>query len=154
MTKATRLVTRAFTQTLDRGITLNLLKCFRHFAQAAARIACAVVSVLGILLFGTAEAAAPTFARQIVITEYTPQMYAKAQLSKTEYKCLWQLYYYESRWDSNARNGSMYGIPQGNSIYLKTASPIAQVKWGIKYNQNRHKTMCNALDHFNDKGWH
>jgi hypothetical protein len=138
----------------DKGITLNLLECLKHSAQAAARIACAVVSVIGILLFSTAEAAAPTFERQTIIKEYTPQMYAKAQLTKTEYKCLWQLYYYESRWNSKARNGSMYGIPQGNSIYLKTASPIAQVKWGIKYNKNRHKTMCNALRHFNDKGWH
>jgi hypothetical protein len=138
----------------DKGITLNLLECLKHSAQAAARIACVLVSVLGILLFSTAEAAAPTLARQTIITEYTPQMYAKAQLTKTEYKCLWQLYYYESRWNSKARNGSMYGIPQGNSIYLKTASPIAQVKWGIKYNYNRHKTMCNALKHFNDKGWH
>jgi len=138
----------------DKGITLNLLECLKHSAQAATRIACGVVSVLGILLFSTAEAAAPTLARQTIIKEYTPQMYAKAQLTKTEYKCLWTLYYYESRWDSKARNGSMYGIPQGNSIYLKTASPIAQVKWGIKYNKNRHKTMCNALKHFNDKGWH
>ena len=139
---------------LDKAITLNLLKCFRHFAQAATRIACAVVSVVGILLYGTAEAAAPTIARQIIITEYTPQMYAKAQLSKDEYKCIWQLYYYESRWNSDARNGDMYGIPQGHSIYLKTASPIAQVKWGIKYNQARYNGSCNALTHFKTKGWH
>jgi len=138
----------------DKGITLNLLECLKHSAQAAARIACGVVSVLGILLFSTAEAAAPTLARQPIIKEYTPQMYAKAQLTKTEYKCLWKLYYYESRWNSKARNGSMYGIPQGNSIYLKTASPIAQVKWGIKYNKHRYQTMCGALRHFNDKGWH
>ena len=141
---------------LDKAITLNLLKCFRHLAQAAARIACAVVSVLGILLFGTAEAAAPTFARQIVMTEYTPQMYAKAQLSKTEYKCLGQLYWYESRWDSNAYNKSSgtVGIPQGKSEWLKTASPIAQVKWGIKYNKHRYNGMCNALDHFKKWNWH
>ena len=153
MTKATRLVTWGFTQRLDRGITLSLLECFRHSAQAAARIACAVVSVLGILLSGTAYAYAPTHTL-IEIKRITPKMYAKATLDKSEYKCALELYTKESNWRPNAKNGPHYGIPQGKSIYLKTADPIAQVKWGMRYSKTRYGSMCNALKHFKKWNWH
>ena len=152
MTKATRLVTRAFTQMLDRGITLNLLKCFRHFAQAAARIACAVVSVLGILFISAANAVAPI--HDGIQIQQTPKQYAKAVLPKDEYKCLAILYGKESAWNERANNGPHWGIPQGRSIYLKTATGIEQVKWGIKYNKHRYNGMCNALNHFKKWNWH
>jgi hypothetical protein len=152
MTKATRLVTRAFTQMLDRGITLNLLKCFRHFAQAAARIACAVVSVLGILFISAANAVAPI--HDGIQIQQTPKQYAKANLPLHEYKCALELYTKESNWRPEAKNGSHYGIPQGRSIWLKTADPIQQVRWGIRYSEARYNGMCNALHHFKTKGWH
>ena len=137
----------------DKGITLNLLECFRHSAQAATRIACAVVSVLGILLSGTAYAYAPTHTL-IEIKTITPKMYAKATLNSSQYKCALELYTRESNWRPNAKNGSHYGIPQGKSLYLKTADPVAQVRWGIKYVKARYGSMCQALTHFNRKGWH
>jgi hypothetical protein len=137
----------------DKGITLSLLECFRHSAQAATRIACAVVSVMGILLSGTAYAYAPTHTL-ITVKQITPKMYAKATLPSTQYKCALELYTRESNWRPNAKNGSHYGIPQGKSIYLKTADPIAQVRWGIRYVKARYGSMCQALTHFNRKGWH
>jgi hypothetical protein len=138
---------------LDKAITLNLLKCFRHFAQAAARIACAVVSVVGILFISAANAVAPI--HDGIQIQLTPKQYAKAVLPLDEYKCLAILYGKESAWNPKAQNGPHYGIPQGRSIYLKTADPIAQVKWGIKYNQHRYNgSMCNALDHFKKWNWH
>ena len=137
----------------DKGITLNLLKCFRHLAQAAPRIACAVVSVMGILFISAANATAPIH-NGIQIQQMTPKMYAKATLDKSEYKCALELYTKESNWRPNAKNGPHYGIPQGRSIYLKTANPIAQVRWGIKYVNSRYNGMCNALHHFKVKGWH
>jgi hypothetical protein len=152
MTKATRLVTRAFTQRLDRGITLNLLKCFRHFAQAAARIACAVVSVLGILFISAANAVAPI--HDGIQIQQTPKQYAKANLPLHEYKCALELYTRESNWRPEAKNGPHYGIPQGRSVWLKTADPIQQVRWGIRYSEARYNGMCNALHHFKTKGWH
>ena len=152
MTKATRLVTRAFTQTLDRGITLSLLECVRHSAQAATRIACAVVSVMGILLSGSAYAYAPVHTLGQI--KQTPKMYAKANLPLNQYKCALELYTKESNWRPNAKNGSHYGIPQGHTPYLKTADPIAQVRWGIRYVKARYGSMCQALTHFNTKGWH
>jgi hypothetical protein len=137
----------------DKGITLSLLECFRHSAQAATRIACAIVSVMGILLSGTAYAYAPTHTL-IQVKQITPKMYAKATLDSSNYKCALELYTKESNWRPNAKNGSHYGIPQGKSIYLKTADPVAQVRWGIRYVKARYGSMCQALTHFKTKGWH
>ena len=136
----------------DLTITLNLLKCFRHFAQAAARIACAVVSVLGILFISAANAVAPI--HNGLPIQQTPKAYAKAVLPLEEYNCISKLYYYESRWNPKARNGSHYGIPQGRSIYLKTATGIEQIKWGIKYNKNRYGSNCKALSFFQRNNYH
>ncbi len=71
-----------------------------------------------------------------------------------EFDCLDKLYTAESQWNPKARNGSHYGIPQGRSKWLITASPYAQIRWGIKYNVNRHGTMCAAYEHWILKGWH
>ena len=133
-------------------ITLNLLKCFRHFAQAATRIACAVVSVLGILFISAANAVAPI--HNGIPIQQTPKMYAKAVLPLDEYKCALELYTRESNWRVEAKNGPHYGIPQGRSIYLKTASGIEQVKWGISYNLNRYGSMCAALAFFKENNYH
>ena len=71
-----------------------------------------------------------------------------------EFYCLDELYFYESRWNPKARNGSHYGIPQGRSKWLATADGYKQVEWGIKYNNNRYGSMCKALEHYKIKGWH
>jgi hypothetical protein len=152
MKKTTRLVTRAFTQMLDKAITLNLLKRFRRLTQAAARIAC-VLGVTGALLLSSASYAIAPIHDGIQIQQ-TPKMYAKANLPLHEYKCALELYTKESNWRPNAKNGPHYGIPQGRSVWLKTADPIAQVKWGIKYANNRYNGLCNALNAFKIKGWH
>ena len=68
--------------------------------------------------------------------------------------CLIELYHNESRFNPLARNGSHYGIPQGRSKYLATASGTKQIDWGIKYNLNRYGSMCKALEHYKIKGWH
>ena len=135
-----------------KAVTLNLLKCFRHLAQAAPRIACAVVSVMGILFISAANAVAPI--HDGIQIQQTPKQYAKANLSIDDYRCAIELYTRESNWRPNAKNGSHYGIPQGRSEWLKTANPIEQVKWGIKYSNNRYGSMCKALNAFKTKGWH
>jgi hypothetical protein len=145
-------LTRAFRNGLDKGITLNLLKRFRRLAQAATRIACAVVSVLGMLLLSSANAAAPI--HDGIQIQQTPKMYAKAVLPIDEFKCLGKLYGKESAWKEDAKNGPHYGIPQGRSIYLKTATGIQQVKWGISYNLNRYGSMCAAWEFFQKNNYH
>jgi hypothetical protein len=137
---------------LDKAITLNLLKRFRRLTQAAARIAC-VLGVTGALLLSSASYAIAPIHDGIQIQQ-TPKQYAKANLPLDEYKCALELYTKESNWRPNAKNGPHYGIPQGRSIWLKTADPIEQVKWGIKYANNRYNGLCNALNAFKIKGWH
>jgi hypothetical protein len=74
---------------------------------------------------------------------------------KKQMKCLGLLYGKESAWNHLAQNGSHYGIPQGRSIYLKTATVEQQIRWGLKYIHNRYEyDTCKAWQHFNDKGWH
>ena len=145
-------LTRTYRNGLDKGITLNLLKRFRRLAQAAARIAC-VLGVSGALLLSSASYALAPIHNGIQIQQ-SPKMYAKAVLPLHEYQCALELYTRESNWRPNAKNGSHYGIPQGRSIWLKTASPIEQVKWGIKYNKARYGSSCKALNHFKRYNWH
>ena len=133
-------------------ITLNLLKRFRRLAQAATRIAC-VLGVTGALLLSSASYAVAPIHDGIQIQQ-TPKAYAKAVLPLEEYRCINKLYYYESRWNHKARNGSHYGIPQGRSLWLRDASPIEQVKWGIKYNKARYGNSCKAFLHYQQNNWH
>ena len=135
-------------------ITLNLLKRFRRLVQAATRIACAV-GVTGALLLNTASYANAPMKMNIKIQQ-SPKAYAKANLPIDEYKCISKLYYYESRWNHKSYNKSSgtVGIPQGKSIWLKTASPVEQVKWGIAYNKARYGSSCKALNHFKRYNWH
>jgi hypothetical protein len=145
-------LTRAFRNGLDKGITLNLLKRFRRLAQAATRIAC-VLGVTGALLLSSASYAIAPIHNGIQIQQ-TPKAYAKAVLPLHEYKCALELYTRESNWRVEAKNGPHYGIPQGRSVYLKTADGIQQVKWGIKYNMNRYGSMCEALAFFKENNYH
>ena len=143
---------RKITLKLDNPITLNLLKRFRRLAQAATRIAC-VLGVTGALLLSSASYAIAPIHNGIQIQQ-TPKMYAKANLPIDEYKCIAMLYGKESAWREEAKNGPHYGIPQGRSIYLKTASGIDQVKWGISYNLNRYGSMCAAWQFFKENNYH
>jgi hypothetical protein len=145
-------LTRAFRNVLDKASTLNLLKRFRRLAQAATRIAC-VLGVTGALLLSSASYAIAPIHNGIQIQQ-TPKMYAKAVLPIDEFKCLGKLYGKESAWKEDAKNGPHYGIPQGRSIYLKTATGIQQVKWGISYNLNRYGSMCAAWEFFQENNYH
>jgi hypothetical protein len=107
---------------------------------------------VGILFISAANAVAPI--HDGIQIQQTPKQYAKAVLPLDEYRCALELYTKESNWRPEAKNGSHYGIPQGRSIYLKTADPIQQVKWGIKYAYSRHSSMCGALQHFKKWNWH
>jgi len=83
------------------------------------------------------------------------KIYAKTKIgSYKQYKCLEQLWIKESNWNPKAKLGSHYGIPQGRSLYLKTADPYEQIDWGLKYLTNRYpKGYCQALDFMNTNGY-
>ena len=88
--------------------------------------------------------------------ELTPREYASILVDdKKQMKCLGLLWGKESAWNPNAVNGSHYGIPQGRSIYLKTATIEQQIKWGLKYIHNRYDyDTCKAWQHWKDYNWH
>ena len=71
-----------------------------------------------------------------------------------EYKCVKRLIYKESSNNPDARNGSHYGLPQGRTRYLASASPTAQITWMMKYIRARYDDGCSALRHSNTKGWY
>jgi hypothetical protein len=71
-----------------------------------------------------------------------------------QFNCLDELYTKESNWRPEADNGSHYGIPQGNSEWLKDQDGWTQVVWGLKYIGNRYGEPCIALDHWSKYGWH
>ena len=62
-----------------------------------------------------------------------------------EYKACKLIIYKESSYNPKAKTGSHYGLAQGRSKYLKTATPQQQIKWFIKYVNSRYGTCQAAL---------
>ena len=72
-----------------------------------------------------------------------------------QYQCIYKLYMAESKFDSQAKNGSHYGIPQMRNRKLLNLDGYRQIDWGIRYIKARYKgDYCLAYKHFKDKGWH
>ena len=72
-----------------------------------------------------------------------------------QYQCAYALYMAESKFDSRAKNGSHYGIPQLRNEKLKNLDGYTQIDWGIRYVKARYSgDFCLAWKHFKDKGWH
>ena len=72
-----------------------------------------------------------------------------------QYQCAYALYMAESKFDSRAKNGSHYGIPQLRNEKLKNLDGYTQIDWGIRYTKARYAgDYCVAWQHFKDKGWH
>jgi hypothetical protein len=112
-----------------------------------------VLVAIGISLFTPAYAGSPDGARpsiQMSVREYAAVLVD----DKDQMKCLGLLYGKESAWNYKARSGSHYGIPQGRSIYLKTATPEQQIQWGLKYIHNRYGTPCAAWAFFKRNNYH
>jgi hypothetical protein len=114
-----------------------------------------VLGVTATLLLSTASYAVAPIHDGIQIQQ-TPKQYAKANLPLDQYKCLAYLYGKESAWSHTAYNESSgaAGIPQGKSVWLRTATPVEQVKWGLSYIEHRYDTPCKALQHFKKWNWH
>jgi hypothetical protein len=109
-----------------------------------------VLVAIGITLFTPAYAESPDVVKQLTIKEYAAVLVD----DKTQMNCLSKLYGKESAWRHDAVNGSHYGIPQGRSIYLKTATPEQQIMWGLKYIDNRYGSPCKAWDFFQKNNYH
>ena len=62
-----------------------------------------------------------------------------------EYKACKLIIYKESSYNARAMSGSHYGLAQGRSKYLKTATPQQQIVWFTKYVKSRYGTCQAAL---------
>ena len=115
------------------------------------RVGRSVLLAIGITLFTPAYAVAPYEAKRYL----TAKDYAAVLVDdKDQMSCLSKLYGKESAWNYKAVNGSHYGIPQGRSIYLKTASPEEQINWGLRYIDNRYGSPCAAWAFFQRHNYH
>jgi hypothetical protein len=84
------------------------------------------------------------------------KLYLHSRVVKdSQYQCAYALYMAESKFDSTAKNGSHYGIPQMRNKKLKNLDGYTQIDWGIRYIKARYQgNYCLAWKHFKDKGWH
>jgi len=133
----------------------NLTRPVRYnsLASGFSRLLATASLAVGAGLCLPASAAAPDL-------KMNAKQYAHAQLTKDHYKCISTLYGKESAWKASATNGSHHGIPQGNSKWLATATPLQQIDWGLRYIGHRYGTVdgqpdtCAALRHWTKYGWH
>ena len=114
------------------------------------RVGRGVLVAIGISLFTPANAVAPVEAKRLTIKEYAAVLVD----DKHQMSCLSKLYGKESAWNYKARSGSHWGIPQGRSEYLRTATPEQQIMWGLKYIDNRYGSPCKAWEFFKRNNYH
>ena len=142
-------------------------RSLQGFSASPRGLACAVAIAIGLSLFLPMEQVSQA---SIVPTKrLTSKQYAQGQLTNKNYKCLSILYGKESAWNWKAVGNlegthRVYGIPQGKSEWLRTANPLQQIDWGLRYIGHRYgyvRTIegmqpdtCKALNHWKRKGWH
>jgi hypothetical protein len=147
--------------------TLKRLEQPNCSERTVKRLVRSIAIVLGgALCFSVVSAASAT---NPPTKRITSKEYAAGQLTIKNYKCLATLYGKESAWKWKAVGNiggthQVYGIPQGKSEWLRTATPLQQIDWGLRYIGNRYgyvRTIegmqpdtCKALKHWKRKGWH
>lgn len=75
-------------------------------------------------------------------------------LDHNEYKCNKEIIRKESNFNPSAKNGSHYGLPQGRTRYLASATIKQQIQWYIKYVRTRYEHGCIALKHHQKYNWY
>ncbi len=147
--------------------TLSRLEPTKGSTRTARRLVRVLAATIGISLFLPMEQV--SMAQQMPTKRLTSKEYAKGQLTVKHWKCIAVLYGKESAWNWKAVGNiggthQVYGIPQGKSEWLRTANPLQQIDWGLRYIGHRYgytKTAegmqpntCKALDHWKRRSWH
>ena len=144
-------LTSTFTNELDSNGTLrtqSLSKAHREPLRGVARGVLVAIGISLLLPYGAGSAPVKDY------VDYKTYSLYLLDFNYKEYKCLDELYTHESNWRPDAKNGSHYGIPQGNSEWLKQQDGWTQVVWGLNYIGARYGEPCIALGHWSKYGWH
>lgn len=75
-------------------------------------------------------------------------------LDHKEFQCNKEIIRKESNYNTSAKNGSHYGLAQGRTPYLATATYQEQLQWFIKYIRARYGDGCHALAHHRKHNWY
>jgi hypothetical protein len=91
---------------------------------------------------------------QASINTYKQYTFIQLNNNFSEFYCVSDLWYKESRWSPTAKSktSSAYGIPQ--LLNLKIKDPFSQIDKGLIYIKARYSTACNALAFHNKKGYY
>jgi hypothetical protein len=137
-------------------LVLSWLEPIKGSERAASRIARSVAIVIGIAL---SIALAPSTQGSIGPI-HTLKELADIQLTEVQEACHNEIVYRESRFISDAKNGSHHGYYQGRSTYLIDKPDDVQFYWYWYYVVNRYgitehdePNYCIALNHLKNKGW-
>jgi hypothetical protein len=144
-------LTSTYVNEFDSHGTLTAQSLSKAHRKPLRGVACGVLVAIGIALCSSPYAGSTSPKEYISYKEYSLYL---LDFNYKEYNCLLKLYTHESNWRPNAKNGSHYGIPQGNSEWLKDQDGWTQVVWGLNYIGNRYGEPCIALDHWSRYGWH
>jgi hypothetical protein len=81
--------------------------------------------------------------------------YLKQVVKPKELQSCLEIIRLESNGNYRAKNGSHYGLVQGRSEYLKSATAVQQIDWFVKYLNHKYNGSCIiALKHHRAKGWY
>lgn len=147
-------LTSTFTNGFDIDGTLTAQSLSKAHREPLRGVARGVLVAIGIALCIVPNAGSSESVQQKNYVDYKTYSLYLLDFNYKQYNCLDALYTHESNWRPEAVNGSHYGIPQGNSEWLKDQDGYTQVVWGLKYIGNRYSEPCVALDHWSKYGWH
>lgn len=148
-------LTCGFVKPLDKAGMLRPLARLRGSALRGRALARAVF--IGLLAINLSFAAPQKAYSQKPFNVMNIKLYAYNKMNWEQFQCYNWLIHYESRWNYKARNGSHYGLGQMRSKWYGTLSPYAQINAHIDYLKHRYSKdnfACDALKHWEDKGWH
>ena len=144
-------LTSIYTNELDSNGTLTAQSLSKAHRKPLRGVACGVLVAIGIALCSSPDAGSTSSKDYVDYKTYSLYL---LDFNYKQFNCLDKLYTHESNWNPLSKNGSHYGIPQGNSEWLRDQDGWTQVVWGLQYIGNRYGEPCIALDHWSKYGWH
>ena len=147
-------LTSTFTNGFDIDGTLTAQSLSKAHREPLRGVARGVLVAIGIALCIVPNAGSSESVQQKNYVDYKTYSLYLLDFNYKQFNCLNELYTHESNWRPEAKNGSHYGIPQGNSEWLKDQDGWTQVVWGLNYIGSRYGEPCIALNHWSKYGWH